>query len=137
LRLGIKYSVSQKAERVKQIEDLLDLTACKDTKIGNEWIRGVSGGQRKRVSIGIEMIKNPTILALDEPTSGLDSYTSYKIIKTLKNICHEQNRTIFCTIHQPSSELFYLFDDVVFLTAGELIYYGPVSKLGSYMKQIG
>jgi ATP-binding cassette, subfamily G (WHITE), member 2 len=82
---------------------------------------------------------------VDEPTSGLDSFTSYKIINTLKNICHEQNRTIYCTIHQPSSELFGLFDDCIFLTAGELMYSGkinsnktgPVNKLGSYLKQIG
>jgi ABC-type multidrug transport system ATPase subunit len=63
LRLGYKYSLAQKIERVKKIEELLDLTQCRDTKIGNEWIRGISGGQRKRVSIGIEMIKDPTILA--------------------------------------------------------------------------
>jgi len=79
--------------------------------------RGVSGGERKRVSIGFELITNPSLLILDEPTSGLDSTTALKVIKLLKKECR-RGMTIIASIHQPSSEVFMKFHRVIVLSDG-------------------
>ena len=82
--------------------NVLGLTKCADTYIGNNLIRGISGGERKRTSIGIELLSNPSIFFLDEPTTGLDSATSLQLIKLLNKLA-SKGRTIVTTIHQPSS----------------------------------
>ena len=84
-------------------------------------MKGLSGGERKRTSIGYELITDPRAVLLDEPTSGLDSTTAYKIMKTMKKEAL-QGMTILCTIHQPSSDLFKLMDRIVILHDGFLIY---------------
>lgn len=86
-------SKKDKLERVEQVISELNLNACADTKIGNALVRGISGGERKRTSIGVELIKDPSVLFLDEPTTGLDSFTSLSIIETLKALARS-NRTI-------------------------------------------
>lgn len=78
-------------------------------------IKGISGGERKRTSIGYELITDPCLLLCDEPTSGLDSHTALKIIKVLRNEAKNNNLTVICTIHSPSSELFKLFDRMLLL----------------------
>lgn len=115
----------------------LQLYACKDTIIGNHENKGVSGGERKRTSIGVELISNPAILLLDEPTSGLDSQTSLKIITLLRKIASEKNMMIICTIHQPSSNIFNLFDKLMVLEKGSLIYTGLPSKINAYFEELG
>lgn len=90
--------------KVDQLIKRLGLTSCQNTKIGGIWIKGLSGGERKRTSIGYELITDPQILLLDEPTSGLDSSTALKIIKMLKREAF-LGRTIITTIHQPSSDV--------------------------------
>ena len=80
----------------------LGLTKCADVKIGNNFIKGVSGGERKRTSIGIELITNPNIIFLDEPTTGLDSTTALQVIQLLSDLA-KKGKTIISTIHQPSS----------------------------------
>lgn len=82
----------------------LGLTSCADTKVGNNFIKGISGGERKRTSIGVELITNPSIIFLDEPTTGLDSTTALQVILLLKKLA-KQGKTVISTIHQPSSEL--------------------------------
>lgn len=114
----------------------LQLVSCKDTQIGNQERKGVSGGERKRTSIGVELISNPVILFLDEPTSGLDSQTSFKIIKLLQKIASEKNMMIICTIHQPSSNIFNLFDQLIILEKGSLMYTGHPSKVNDYFDEI-
>lgn len=93
----------------------------------------------QRVSIGVEIITQPSILFLDEPTSGLDSYAAYSIVNTLKDLAR-LGCTVISTIHQPSSEVFHLFDRVLLLTSGHLIFDGNVdgpNGMSSYFKQIG
>lgn len=122
----------------KQLNDLVDSTltdlgldVCADVLIGGALIKGISGGQRKRTSVGVEIITSPNLLFLDEPTSGLDSYSAHSLITLLKNqIC--KTATILCTIHQPSSEIFCLFDSVIFVRAGQIFYQGPVSTITSH-----
>ncbi|KAH0735996.1 hypothetical protein KY285_011703 [Solanum tuberosum] len=102
LRLPKTYSVVEKTAHCDAIIPQLGLTKCKDSIIGDSLLRGISGGERKRVSIGQEMLINPSLLLLDEPTSGLDSTTALRIVSTLKDLANG-GRTVAMTIHQPSS----------------------------------
>lgn len=88
--------------KVNEIIQKLGLTQCADTKIGGVALKGLSGGERKRTSIGYELITDPMVILLDEPTSGLDSTTAFRIIKILKREV-KLGKTIICTIHSPSS----------------------------------
>ncbi|KAJ0714661.1 putative ABC transporter, AAA+ ATPase domain, ABC-2 type transporter [Helianthus annuus] len=128
-----------KQTKVKQAEDVireLGLERCQDTMIGNSFVRGVSGGERKRVSIGNEIIINPSVLFLDEPTSGLDSTTALRIIELLQDIA-EAEKTVITTIHQPSSRLFHKFDKLILLGKGSLLYFGKASEAMGYFSSIG
>lgn len=119
---GVPSAQAQK----KMVDDtltLLGLDVCADVRIGDMFFKGISGGQRRRVSIGVELMKQPSILILDEPTSGLDSASAYHVISNLRDLARS-GRTIIATIHQPSSEVFALFDKVCILTRGELVYFG-------------
>lgn len=92
--------------------------------VGGPIIKGISGGERKRTSIAFELISDPQVIILDEPTSGLDSLTSYIIVDYLKHLAKTQKKTVFMTIHQPNSEIFQLFDRLILLVEGNLIYQG-------------
>nr|VDD10432.1 unnamed protein product [Brassica oleracea] len=109
---------------------------CQDTMIGGSFVRGVSGGERKRVCIGNEIMTNPSLLFLDEPTSSLDSTTALKIVQMLQSIA-KAGKTIVTTIHQPSSRLFHRFDKLVVLSRGSLLYFGKASEAMSYFSSIG
>ncbi|MEW5318451.1 MAG: hypothetical protein WDW38_009672 [Sanguina aurantia] len=97
----------------------------------------VTGGEKRRLSLGMEMITNPSILYLDEPTSGLDTYTSYKVAKILSSVSHRHHRTVVCTIHQPSSDIFHEFDDLIVLAEGQILYQGLAEKMVEYFGSIG
>lgn len=106
--------------QVQRVDDTiaeLGLSVCEHTPIGNVLIRGVSGGQRRRVSIGCELVTAPTVLFLDEPTSGLDAASAYHVMNVVRHLAN-RNRTILSVIHQPSSEVFELFDKLYLLSAG-------------------
>lgn len=90
----------------------LGLQSCADTRVGNEATRGLSGGERRRLSIGEVLITDPGLLFLDEPTSGLDAATSLSVIQTLRTLA-ASGRTIVCTVHQPRSNIFTLFDKLM------------------------
>ena len=97
-------------------------------------IKGISGGQKKRTSVGVELITRPSLLFLDEPTSGLDSYNAYNLVQLLKETA-KLNTAVLCTIHQPSSEVFFLFDKVIFMKSGRIFYQGPtVDVMDRYAK---
>ncbi|CAG8509884.1 480_t:CDS:10 [Funneliformis mosseae] len=100
--------------------------------------RGISGGQRKRVNIGMELVAEPSILFLDEPTSGLDSTTSFELCTLLKNIAHQQGLTIAAIIHSPSDQAFRQFDDFLLLSkGGRVIYSGERDKALNYFENLG
>jgi ABC-type multidrug transport system ATPase subunit len=111
--------------------DKLRLNSCRKTLIGGTLMKGVSGGERKRTSIGYELIKNPSILMLDEPTSGLDSFTALEIAKILK-IEAFRGMTIISTIHCPSSAVLEKFDQLIILTDGYTIYNAPPREIPEY-----
>lgn len=108
--------------KIRDIVSRLGLRGCKDTKIGGILMKGISGGERKRTSIGYELITDPKLLLCDEPTSGLDSSTALRIVEMLKKEAVEQNLTVICTIHQPSAEIFGTFDRLLLLQEGFQIY---------------
>lgn len=116
-------------KKVLQMLNDLNLYKCKDTKVGSTLIRGVSGGERKRVSIGVELISDPRIIFLDEPTTGLDSYNAYEVIILLRQLA-ASGRMIIFTIHQPASEIFQLLDKLCILALGKTVYFGP--SMNSY-----
>ena len=101
----------------------LGIEKCKDTIIGGFLRRGVSGGERKRVSVGHELLINPSIIFLDEPTSGLDSTTALALVSTLEQLA-AGGRSVVTTIHQPSSRMFQKLEKLMLLSEGRVLYYG-------------
>ncbi|KAJ4828460.1 ABC transporter G member 9 [Turnera subulata] len=136
LRLPNNFTKQDKIMHAEAIISELELTKCKNTIIGGPIKRGVSGGERKRVSIGQEMLMNPSLLFLDEPSSGLDSSIAQRIVSTLWHLA-KGGRTIVMTIHQPSSRLFYMFDKVMLLCEGSPLYFGEGSQVMDYFSRIG
>ncbi|KAF8403409.1 hypothetical protein HHK36_011512 [Tetracentron sinense] len=136
LRLPKTLTKQQKEEQAMAVICELGLERCQDTMIGGSFVRGVSGGERKRVCIGNEIIINPSILFLDEPTSGLDSTTALRIVQMLHDIA-EAGKTVITTIHQPSSRLFHKFDKLILLGKGSLLYFGKASEAMVYFSSIG
>ncbi|KAJ2357551.1 hypothetical protein GGF43_001395, partial [Coemansia sp. RSA 2618] len=138
LRLPNKhYTAAQKSERVSTIIKQLRLSGVKDSRIGNANVRGVSGGERKRVSIGTELLTDPDLLFLDEPTSGLDSNSSQLVVELVKQIAREQQIGAMMTIHQPSARIFNTFDKVILLSQGHVVYFGPTASAIEYFASIG
>ena len=134
LRLPEQWSTVEKEERVQHILQVLGLTAVANTIVGNEYKRGISGGQAKRLSIGVEIINLPDLMFLDEPTTGLDSTISLEVMAAVRNLAN-QNRTVICTIHSPSPPTFALFDSLLLLAKGRTIYFGPVDEAVPYFTQ--
>ncbi|KAE8713148.1 ABC transporter G family member 22 [Hibiscus syriacus] len=136
LRLPPALTKQQKEKRALDVIYELGLERCQDTMIGGSFVRGVSGGERKRVCVGNEIIINPSLLFLDEPTSGLDSTTALRTVQTLQDIA-EAGKTVITTIHQPSSRLFHKFDKLILLGKGSLLYFGKASEAMVYFSSIG
>jgi ABC-type multidrug transport system ATPase subunit len=136
LRLPSAVSNEQIQHLVEAMLSALSLNKCANTYIGGLMVDGISGGEKKRTSIGIELISNPSILFLDEPTSGLDSFAAYTVVQILKRLSRS-GRTIITTIHQPSSEVFSLFDDVLLLASGRVVYHDTTKDLPQYFEKCG
>lgn len=100
--------------------------------MGGELLKGISGGERKRTSIAFEMISDPAVLTLDEPTSGLDSLTSFIIVRHLKKVASQEGKTVLMTIHQPNSEIYELFDNLILMVEGRFIYQGSAKNAPDY-----
>ncbi|MQM09875.1 hypothetical protein Taro_042755 [Colocasia esculenta] len=136
LRLPRSLSRVEKAGVADAVMAQLGLSICRDSIIGGPTLRGISGGERKRVSIGQEMLINPSLIFLDEPTSGLDSTTAQRIVTTLGELARG-GRTVVMTIHQPSSGLFYKFHRVLLLSQGSPLYFGEASTAMTYFSRLG
>ncbi|KAG0340433.1 bifunctional tryptophan synthase trp1 [Podila humilis] len=137
LRMNDSLTKQEKHSKVEDIIDLLGLRECADVIIGNSAVKGCSGGQRRRVSIGIQLVTEPSCLFLDEPTSGLDALTAKAVVLTLKQIA-ASGRTVVCTIHQPRADIWHVFDNVVLLvTGGCAAYSGRADKVVEYFEEAG
>ncbi|CUF95595.1 ABC transporter, putative [Bodo saltans] len=116
----------------------MHLQKCRDTYLGIPGlVKGVSGGEKKRTNIGNELITNPYVILLDEPTTGLDSVNALRVGQLLQDLARDDKRTVLCTIHSPSSELFALFDDLLLLAKGHVIYHGPTLDAAHYFASVG
>ncbi|WOL18293.1 hypothetical protein Cni_G27087 [Canna indica] len=138
LRLPRSLTRAEKAHQAQQVIAEMGLGNVAHSMIGGaRGVRGVSGGERKRVSIGLELLVDPSLLLLDEPTSGLDSTTAARIVGTLKRLAADKGRTVVTTIHQPSSRLYRMFDKLVLLSEGNAIYYGRAAAAVEYFASVG
>ncbi|XP_010568154.1 PREDICTED: ATP-binding cassette sub-family G member 2 isoform X3 [Haliaeetus leucocephalus] len=135
LRLPKSVKEQEKNERVNQIIKELGLSKVADSKVGTQFTRGVSGGERKRTNIGMELITDPAILFLDEPTTGLDASTANAVLLLLKRMA-KQGKTIIFSIHQPRYSIFRLFDNVMLLAVGRVLYHGPTQHAIEYFQSI-
>ncbi|KAJ9515633.1 hypothetical protein QJQ45_021738 [Haematococcus lacustris] len=136
LRLPNAMSRADKRARVDAVIEVLGLSKSRDTIIGGYFKRGVSGGERKRVSVGHELLINPAVLMLDEPTSGLDSTTALHLVTLLRDLA-SGGRAILTTIHQPSSRLYRQLDQVMLLAEGHIMYYGDALRAVDWFDHLG
>ncbi|XP_060966494.1 ABC transporter G family member 15 isoform X1 [Cannabis sativa] len=136
LRLPRTLSKHEMNETVEATIMEMGLQDCADGLVGNWHIRGISGGEKKRLSIALEILTRPRLLFLDEPTSGLDSASAFFVIQTLRNISLD-GRTVISSIHQPSSEVFALFDDLFLLSGGQTVYFGPAKMAVEFFAKAG
>ncbi|KJE94122.1 ABC transporter [Capsaspora owczarzaki ATCC 30864] len=137
LRLDSYMLKSDRARRVQEVIDELKLTKVADSYIGTASHRGLSGGERKRVSVGVELITNPSLLFLDEFTTGLDSKTALTLMETLQELARNGNRAIVFTIHQPRSNITKLFDKLLLLADGRQIFYGNAPEALPFFEGCG
>lgn len=138
LRLPRTMSYKSKMDRVNQLVQILELQKCKNTVIGAAHQRsGLSGGEKKRTSIAVELLTNPALLLLDEPTTGLDSNTAYNLMHNIKQYSVQYKKSIIVNIHQPSSQIFYMSDKLLLLINGEVGYFGASRNVIGYFASLG
>uniref|UniRef100_A0ACD5TQ84 Uncharacterized protein n=1 Tax=Avena sativa TaxID=4498 RepID=A0ACD5TQ84_AVESA len=133
-------SSMSKAEVRRAVDDTLNemgLRECENRPIGTWHLRGISGGEKKRLCIALEILTRPRLLFLDEPTSGLDSASAFSVIETLRTLAIDGGRTIVSSVHQPSSEVFALFDDLCLLSSGETVYFGDAKLAPQFFAETG
>ncbi|CAH8327794.1 unnamed protein product [Eruca vesicaria subsp. sativa] len=135
-RLPRSLSKAKKSLRVQALIDQLGLGNAAKTIIGDEGHRGISGGERRRVSIGIDIIHDPILLFLDEPTSGLDSTSALSVVKVLKRIAQSGSMVVM-TLHQPSYRLLRLLDRLLFLSRGQTVFSGSPAMLPRFFAEFG
>jgi ABC-type multidrug transport system ATPase subunit len=129
-----------KAARDKEVDELLSvtgLTSCADTKAGGFLFKGLSGGQRRRLSLAVALVKQPSLIVLDEPTSGLDSAAAAAILTLLARVARSRRAAVICTIHQPSALVFAGFHKVLVLSGGRVAYCGPRKEMAAHFESVG
>jgi len=134
---GSKPSAEQAVTKVDILLEVLGLQSCKDIVLGNELIRGASGGQRKRVTLGEMLAGNFVTLFLDEITTGLDAAAALDIVKILRHMAHILKLSCVVALLQPGPEVFAQFDDVILLDGGNIVYHGERGKILSYFESLG
>ncbi|KAI0955797.1 hypothetical protein AcV7_006368 [Taiwanofungus camphoratus] len=137
LRLPREMSLEAKKFRTLETMHELGILGIKDSRIGDSGRRSISGGEKRRVSIACELVTSPSILFLDEPTSGLDAFNALSVIDSLVTLARDYSRTVIFTIHQPRSNIVSLFDQLIVLAQGKLVYSGEADKCHEYIAQIG
>lgn len=124
LQLPEILSVEERDEYVNSLLFKLGLVSCADSNVGDAKVRGISGGEKKRLSLACELIASPSVIYADEPTTGLDAFQAEKVMEALRQLAQD-GHTVICSIHQPRGSVYFKFDDIVLLTEGKLVYAGP------------
>lgn len=137
LRLPSVVPMSEKIARVEVLMRELGLSHVASTRVGNEHVHGLSGGERRRVSIGVDVIHDPAVLILDEPTSGLDSAAALHVCSMLRTMAVSHNRTIILSIHQPGYRLLQLFHSILLLAHGAVVHHGTLELLAQRLMATG
>ncbi|KAE8022814.1 hypothetical protein FH972_008583 [Carpinus fangiana] len=127
LQLPEISSVEERDEYVNNLLFKLGLVSCADSRVGDAKVRGISGGEKKRLSLACELIASPSVIFADEPTTGLDAFQAEKVMETLRQLAQD-GHTVICSIHQPRGSVYVKFDDIVLLTEGSLVYAGPAHE---------
>ncbi|XP_012940212.1 ATP-binding cassette sub-family G member 5 [Aplysia californica] len=136
LKLPGHWNADQIDEKVQSVILDMGLRDVADSRIGGAVIRGVSGGEKRRITIGVQLLKNPEILLLDEPTSGLDAFTARHLVSSLADLAH-RGKLVLMSIHQPRSDIFGLLDKIAILTVGRVAFSGRPSQMVPYFSKIG
>ncbi|PSC72649.1 ABC transporter G family member 7 isoform A [Micractinium conductrix] len=136
LRMSRDTSAEEKEAYVDGIISRLGLAKAADTPVGDAKTRGLSGGEKKRLSIAVELISRPMLVFADEPTSGLDAFSAEKVMTTLRDLCTD-GHTVLVSIHQPRSSVFAMFDDLILMAEGELVYSGPADGVLPHFESLG
>ncbi len=136
MRLPPDVTAETKDALVTQIITELGLSKAQDTRIGNEFLRGVSGGERKRTNIGIELLSGASLLLLDEPTSGLDAFQAANVMESLWTLAGT-GRSVIASIHQPRSSIYKMFDLLLLLSEGRVMFFGPAKEAVGYFTDAG
>lgn len=126
----------ERSAQVEKVLKMMNLMKCADTCVGSVEKRGMSGGERKRLSMGIELLSNPKVLLLDEPTTGLDSKNAEDVCRVM-SILAQSGLAVVCSIHQPSYRVLKTFDRLVLLHDGRLVFNGRVDAMESYFESLG
>jgi ATP-binding cassette subfamily G (WHITE) protein 2 len=139
LRMPQASARAEREEREAQVMELVGITHCANTLVGDTRVKGISGGERKRLCVAIELLTKPRLLFLDEPTSGLDSATAFSLVRLLKAISADTKAptTVITTIHQPQAKIFQQFDNLILMRKGEMVYQGNASLAMKYFETIG
>lgn len=137
IELRVNLHHDRKSALRQRMLEISQLGKAENVQVGSSTKKGISGGEKKRTAIAMELVSNPSILLLDEPTSGLDTFTAFRIMALLKRLAHRYGRTVIATLHQPSSEIFHMIDDLFVLHEGEMVYGGPAQSLVPYFTEAG
>lgn len=132
LKLGSQISKKSRAELVEDLIAQMRLEKAADTIVGDSKVRGISGGERRRLAIACELISSPSVIFLDEPTTGLDSTAATGVVETLRSLA-DAGKTVVAVIHQPSQHVFAAFDDLLLVSEGKQMYFGEVANVRQYM----
>ncbi|KAG6759557.1 hypothetical protein POTOM_036040 [Populus tomentosa] len=137
LQLPEIASVEERDEYVNNLLFKLGLASCADTNVGDAKVRGISGGEKKRLSLACELIASPSVIFSDEPTTGLDAFQAEKVMETLRQLAQD-GHTVICSIHQPRGSVYGKFDDIVLLAGGALVYAGSAHDVPlTYFSKFG
>ncbi|XP_060062819.1 ATP-binding cassette sub-family G member 5-like [Ylistrum balloti] len=136
LRLPSKTTEKERNDKVDTVVQRMGLNPVKHSKVGGLIDRGISGGEKRRVTIAIQLLQDPSILLLDEPTTGLDSYTARHLVTSLAELAHK-GTIVILSIHQPRSDIFGLLDKVALMSTGSMVYYGNTNKLVEHFTLAG
>lgn len=138
LRLPRTMGKEEKVMAAEKVMVELGLEKCSETIVGNAYVRGVSGGERRRVSIGKEVLVDPSVMVLDEPTSGLDATAAQRVVKGLGREAKEKGRGVVMAVHQPASQAYQMFDLVMVMSAeGKCVYFGKGFEAMEYFEKLG